>query len=109
LYGIAQNRSRAAWFNLTVNYASHREQATTLYRKVRTMNSFKMVGLVLIIVGALGLAYGGFSYTKDTTALKLGSLELKVQERETINVPLWAGISAIVLGAALIVFSGKGR
>ena len=73
------------------------------------MNSLKMAGLVLIIVGALGLAYGGFSYTKDTTAVKLGSLELKVQERKSINVPLWAGISAIVLGAALMVLSGKGR
>jgi hypothetical protein len=73
------------------------------------MNSLKMVRLVLIIVGALGLAYGGFSYTKDTTAVKLGSLELKVQERETINVPLWAGIGAVVLGAALVVLGGKGR
>lgn len=49
--------------------------------KVGTMNSLKMAGLVLFVVGALGLAYGGFSYTKDTTAAKLGSLELKVQER----------------------------
>jgi hypothetical protein len=71
------------------------------------MNFLKMTGLALILAGALGLAYGGFSYTKDTTAVKLGSLELKVQERETINVPLWAGISAIVLGAALFVLGGK--
>lgn len=71
------------------------------------MNSLKMAGLVLIIVGALGLAYGGFSYTKDTTALKLGSIELNVKEKQTVNVPLWAGISAIVVGAALLAMGSK--
>ena len=71
------------------------------------MNSFKMVGLALIIAGVLGIAYGGFSYTKDTTALKLGAIELTIKERETINVPLWAGIGAIALGAALFVMGGK--
>ncbi len=73
------------------------------------MNALKMVGIALIVAGVLGITYGGFSYTKDTTAVKLGSLELTVKERETINVPLWAGISALVLGAALIVLGGKGR
>ena len=71
------------------------------------MNSLKMAGLALIIAGALGIAYGGFSYTKDTTAVKLGPIELTVKERETVNVPLWAGIGAIALGAALFVFGGK--
>ena len=55
----------------------------------------------------LGIAYGGFSYTKDTTAVKLGPIELTVKERETVNVPLWAGIGAIALGAALFVMGGK--
>jgi len=73
------------------------------------MNGLKMAGLVLIIVGALGLAYGGFSYTKDTTAVKLGSLELTVKEREAFNVPLWAGVSAILVGAGLLVLGGKAR
>jgi TRAP-type C4-dicarboxylate transport system permease small subunit len=73
------------------------------------MSGLKMVGLVLIIVGALGLAYGGFSYTKDTTAVKLGSLELNVKERETFNVPLWVGVSAILVGAGLLVLGGKAR
>ena len=71
------------------------------------MNSLKMAGLALIIAGALGIAYGGFSYTKDTTAVKLGPIELTVKERETVNVPLWAGIGAIALGAALFVMGGK--
>ncbi len=82
-------------------------QTPKLARKVRTMNSLKMAGLALIIAGALGIAYGGFSYTKDTTAVKLGPIELTVKERETVNVPLWAGIGAIALGAALFVMGGK--
>jgi len=71
------------------------------------MNSIKLVGVVLIVLGALGLIYGGFSYTKDTTALKLGPLEMTVQEKKTVNVPLWAGIGAIVVGAVLLVMGGK--
>lgn len=73
------------------------------------MNAIKMLGLALIVAGALGLAYGGFSYTKDTTAVKLGPIELSVKEKETVDVPLWAGIAAIVIGGALLAFGGKGR
>ncbi len=62
---------------------------------------------MLIVAGALALAYGGFSYTKDTTAVKLGPLELTVKEKETVNVPLWAGIGAIVIGGALLLAGAK--
>ncbi len=73
------------------------------------MNSLKMLGIVLLVVGTLGLVYGGFSYTKNTSAVKLGPIELTVKEKETINVPLWAGIASIAIGAALLVMGGKGR
>lgn len=73
------------------------------------MNAIKLVAVALIVAGALGLAYGGFSYTRDTTAVKLGSVELTVKEKETVNVPIWAGIAAIVAGGLLLVFSGKSR
>jgi len=73
------------------------------------MNMFKTAGIVLIIAGVLGLVYGGFSYTKDTTAVKLGSLELSVREKERVNVPLWAGIGAIALGVGLLVAAGRSR
>jgi uncharacterized membrane protein YidH (DUF202 family) len=72
------------------------------------MNSTKLVGVVLIVLGALALMYGGFSYTKDTTAMKLGPLEMTVQEKKTVNVPLWAGIGAIVVGGVLLVMGKKG-
>lgn len=71
------------------------------------MNSIKLVGVVLIVLGALGLLYGGFSYTKDTTALKVGPLEMTVQEKKTVNVPMWVGIGAIVVGGVLLVMGGK--
>ncbi len=71
------------------------------------MNTAKLVGIILIAAGAIGLIYGSFSYTKDTSAVKLGPLELTVKEKETVNVPVWAGIGAIVIGAALLVMGGK--
>ena len=71
------------------------------------MNSTKMIGIILIVAGTLGLAYGGFSYTKDTTAVKLGPIELSVKEKETINVPIWAGVGAIVIGGLLLLMGGK--
>jgi TRAP-type C4-dicarboxylate transport system permease small subunit len=71
------------------------------------MNSIKMVAVVLLVAGALGLIYGGFSYTKDTTAVKLGPLELSVKEKEQVNIPLWAGIAAMVAGGALLLTAGK--
>lgn len=71
------------------------------------MNSLKLVAIVLVVGGILGLAYGGFSYTKDTTVVKLGPLEISAQERKTINVPMWAGIGAIVAGGLLLVLGSK--
>jgi len=71
------------------------------------MNPTKLIGILLIAAGALGLAYGGFSYPKETTALKLGTLELKVQETKTVNVPMILSAGAIVLSAFLLVFTRK--
>lgn len=71
------------------------------------MNPTKIAGIILIVAGLLGLVYGGFSYTKDTTAVKLGPIELSVKEKETVNVPIWVGAGAIVVGALLLVLGGK--
>jgi hypothetical protein len=71
------------------------------------MNAMKLVAITLIVLGALGLAYGGFSYTKDTTVVKLGPIELTAKEKETVNVPMWAGIGAIALGGVLLLLGGK--
>ena len=71
------------------------------------MNPVRLNAIVIIVVGALGLLYGSFSYTKDTTAVKLGPLELSVKERQTVNVPIWAGVGAIVVGGLLLMFGIK--
>ena len=71
------------------------------------MNPTKLLSVILIVGGVLGLLYGSFSYTKDTTALKIGPLELTVKEKETVNIPMWAGVGAIVAGGLLLVLGSK--
>ena len=71
------------------------------------MNITKLIGIILIAAGGLGLAYGGFSYTKETTGVKIGPLELKVQEKETVNVPLIISAGVIALGVFLLVVGRK--
>lgn len=66
------------------------------------MNAIKMLAVVLIIAGSLGLLYGSFTYTKETHEAKLGSLELSIKDQETVNIPVWAGVGAIVAGAILL-------
>jgi drug/metabolite transporter (DMT)-like permease len=73
------------------------------------MNTTRLIAIVLIVAGVLGLVYGGFSYTKDTTAVKIGPIELSVKEKETVNIPMWAGIGAIVIGGLLLVLGNKKR
>jgi TRAP-type C4-dicarboxylate transport system permease small subunit len=67
------------------------------------MNSIKGVAIVLIAAGALALAVGGFSYTKETHEAHIGSLDLSVKDKERVNLPVWAGVGAIVIGAGLLL------
>ncbi len=69
------------------------------------MNGAKIVAIALIVLGALGLTYGKFSYVKSQDSTSIGPLELSVKHRETVNVPMWAGIGAIVVGGVLL-FAG---
>jgi len=71
------------------------------------MPAQKMIALVLLVGGILGVVYGGFSYTKETHTADLGPLHISVAEKERVNVPMWAGIGAIVIGGLLLVVSGK--
>ena len=71
------------------------------------MSGIKMFAIVLIAVGILGLAYRGFSYTRETHEAKIGSLELSMKDKETVNVPVWAGVGAIVIGGALLLIPTK--
>ena len=66
------------------------------------MTPLRILAIVLIVAGGLGLAYGGFSYTRETTAVKLGPLELKVQDQQRVNVPLIASAAALAIGVVLL-------
>ena len=72
------------------------------------MNGIRIAAIALIVAGILGLAYGGFSYTRETHQAKLGPIELSVKEKETVNIPMWAGVGAIVIGGVLLV-AGRGK
>ena len=71
------------------------------------MSAIKIVAIVLIVAGLLGVMYGKFSYTKETHDAKLGPIELSVKEKETVNVPTWAGVGAIAAGAILLLVRTK--
>jgi len=67
------------------------------------MSATKMIAVALIVLGIVGLMYGKFSYTKDTHTAKLGPIDLSVKEKETVNIPVWAGVIAIVVGGGLLL------
>ena len=71
------------------------------------MSSTKIIAIVLIVAGALGLAYGKFSYTKESHDAKVGPIEFSVKDKETVNIPQWAGIGAIVIGAGLLLVGAR--
>jgi hypothetical protein len=74
---------------------------------MENMNSIKILAIAIMVGGALALVYGGFSYTKDTHQAKIGPIELSVAEKQTVNIPVWAGVGAIVVGGALLLFGDK--
>ena len=71
------------------------------------MSVVKSVGFALIAAGILGLVYGGFTDTTETHEAKIGPIELSVTDKETVNVPIWAGVAAIVVGGLLLVVPKK--
>lgn len=71
------------------------------------MGITKIIGVLLIVAGTLGLIYGGFSYTRDKHDVKLGPLQFSVAEKETVSVPVWAGAGAIGIGVILLLIGRK--
>lgn len=67
------------------------------------MDAQRIVAILLIVAGILALAYGGFSYTKETHQVDVGPLHMEVAEKQRVNVPVWAGVGAIVVGGLLLV------
>ena len=71
------------------------------------MSKMRIVAIILIIAGTLGLVYGQFTYTKERHKAKLGPIEFEVKEKETVNVPTWAGVGAIAAGVVLLLKNRK--
>lgn len=71
------------------------------------MNAAKILAILLIVAGGLGLMYGGFTYTKDTHEAKVGPIELSIKDKETVNIPIWAGVGAIAAGVILLFVRSK--
>jgi hypothetical protein len=73
------------------------------------MQAMKLIGVLLIVAGTLGLVYGGFSYTEESTAAKIGFVEIHVDQEKQVNVPMWASVGSIVAGALLLLMGGGRR
>lgn len=71
------------------------------------MRLIAIAAIALIALGIVGLVYGGFSYTKETHGTSLGPVELSVTEKENVNIPVWAGVGAIVLGGGLLLLGRR--
>ena len=72
------------------------------------MNAVKLAAIAMIVGGCLALVYGSFGFTTQTHEASVGPLTMSVQEKKTVNVPVWAGVAAIVAGAGLLVFGKRG-
>lgn len=66
------------------------------------MKGTKLLGVVLLVVGLLAVAYGGFSYTKNTDKVNVGPIHFEVQDKERVNIPLWAGVAVAIVGGVLL-------
>ena len=67
----------------------------------------RLVGVVLIVVGILGVVYGGFTYTSKEKAAEIGPVEIQVEKENKVNVPMWAGVVVLVAGVVLVSTGGK--
>ena len=99
----------ASWRSFTANVYDRYGNSLAADVKGTNMNASKIAAIVLIVAGVLGLVYGSFSYTKQTHDINVGPIEMSVKEKQTVNVPVWAGVAAIVAGGLLLAFGSKGR
>ena len=67
----------------------------------------RLLAIVLVVAGVLALAYGGFSYTKETHDAKIGPVEINVEEKERVRIPVWGGVALVAAGTGLLLFGPK--
>jgi hypothetical protein len=95
-----------AYINRSAGYTKQSHPPPTKINKPDEeifMNAARIAGIALIVIGLAGFFTGGFSFTKDKTAAKIGPLELTVQEKESVNIPQWLSLGAVALGAIVLV------
>lgn len=95
---------------ITLRVAQFRGVAVHFFNKPGeevSMNAVRIAGIVLIVGGLVGFFTGGFSFTKDTTAAKIGPIELTVKEKESVNIPQWLSLGAVALGAIVLVAGSR--
>lgn len=68
----------------------------------------KLIGVLLIVLGIVGLAYGGISWTRQEKVLDVGPVELSTEKRESLPLPPIAGGLCLVAGIALLVMRPRG-
>lgn len=71
------------------------------------MTPLRILATVLIIAGLAAIIYPRVTYTKETHSADIGPLSVSVDEKESVSIPTWAGIAAIVVGAGLLLVPGK--
>ncbi len=71
------------------------------------MNNIRIAAMALIVAGVLALAYGGFSYTRETHQAKIGPIDLSIEEKQTVNIPVWAGAGAVIAGVVLLLIPAR--
>jgi hypothetical protein len=67
----------------------------------------KLMGVVLIVIGVIALAYGGISYTRREKVLDIGPIEATAEKRETVPLPPVLGAVALVGGVVLLIYGGR--
>lgn len=72
-------------------------------------NTWRVISIILIVAGVLGLAWGGFDYTRETHEVDIGPLQLQVQEKNHVNIPVWAGVTSLLVGIVLLVGTTRSR
>lgn len=71
------------------------------------MNLSRIVAIFLIVLGVLGLVYGGFTFTKESQEAKLGPIEVTVKDKKTVNIPIWIAVGSIISGSVLLLFLSR--
>lgn len=67
----------------------------------------RVLGAVLLIAGILMLVYRGFSYTKEKHEARIVGINLKVEEKDRVEIPVWAGVLVTLAGGAMLAAGGR--